>query len=452
MHISRHVLSLSHKCIGALLTVMKKIEIIINEFGPLSNQTITLAPFMIFTGKSGLGKSYANYLTYYFFSSFTEGRLKGLVENKIKKDRTDQQFTITEDELRQWLNNEVEEFMRDFLGDGSLICNVNFIFSLGDDKILNISYTKEDLKKELQETLESQRIIMADVTINSSSKSHIYEFTPDETSSSITRVLGQYLQKNLFEQYFVKSIILPPARGAYVGENYTTKDRIASSTGMYRLFLRDSDQSQIPFPVEKADRQFFTSQIERLIDGKLVSEKGLQSLELPNGHKIPLTASASSIKELSPLLFYTMNWPNMPLSICLEEPEAHLHPDMQVDIANLLAALFNKQYFLQLTTHSDYFLQRINQLIKIGYIRQEQPEAYKQLCKDQKLNNRFYLDANQIKAYYFHADENHQSHVEELKIGRNGIPFSTFFDTVKRLREEEDNLNDILDSYGGTSD
>lgn len=430
---------------------MKKIEIIINEFGPLSNQTITLAPFMIFTGKSGLGKSYANYLTYYFFSSFTEGRLQDLVENKIKKNRTDQQFTITEDELRQWLNNGVEEFMRDFLGDDSLTCNVNFSFSLGENKQLNISYTKE-LGKELQETFEDQRIVIANVTINSSTPVRIYEYTPDETKASITKVLQWYLQSLLFEQRIIKSIILPPARGAYVGENYTTKEKIASSTGMYRLFLRDSDEGVLAFPLEKADRQFFTSQIERLIDGKLVSEKGLQSLKLPNGHKISLTASASSIKELSPLLFYMMNWSNMPLSICLEEPEAHLHPDMQVDIANLLAALFNKQSFLQLTTHSDYFLQRINQLIKIGYIRQEQPEAYKKLCEDRKLNNRFYLDAGQIKAYYFHADENHQSHVEELKIGRNGIPFSTFFDTVKKLREEEDYLNDILESYDGTSE
>lgn len=430
---------------------MKKIEIIINEFGPLSNQTITLAPFMIFTGKSGLGKSYANYLTYYFFSSFTEGRLQDLVENKIKKNRTDQQFTITEDELRQWLNNGVEEFMRDFLGDDSLTCNVNFSFSLGENKQLNISYTKE-LGKELQETFEDQRIVIANVTINSSTPVRIYEYTPDETKASITKVLQWYLQSLLFEQRIIKSIILPPARGAYVGENYTTKEKIASSTGMYRLFLRDSDEGVLAFPLEKADRQFFTSQIEKLIDGKLVSEKGLQSLKLPNGHKISLTASASSIKELSPLLFYMMNWSNMPLSICLEEPEAHLHPDMQVDIANLLAALFNKQSFLQLTTHSDYFLQRINQLIKIGYIRKDQPEAYKKLCEGRKLNNRFYLDAGQIKAYYFHADKNHQSHVEELEIGRNGIPFSTFFDTVKKLREEEDYLNDILESYDGTSE
>lgn len=428
---------------------MKKIEIIINEFGPLSNQTITLAPFMIFTGKSGLGKSYANYLTYYFFSSFTEGRLKGLVENKIKKDRTDQQFTITEDELRQWLNNGVEEFMRDFLGDNGLTCNVNFSFSIGEDKQLNISYTEKELNKESQNNIFNTT---AKVIINSRTDYFPFTLNPEGASEIITVSLSSYLKQNIFEQQIVKSIILPPARGAYVGENYTTKDRIASSTGMYRLFLRDSDQSLISFTGEKPDRQFFTSQIEKLIDGKLVSEKGLQSLELPNGHKISLTASASSIKELSPLLFYTMNWPNMPLSICLEEPEAHLHPDMQVDIANLLAALFNKQSFLQLTTHSDYFLQRINQLIKIGYIRQEQPEAYKKLCEDRKLNNRFYLDAGQIKAYYFHADEKHQSHVEELKIGRNGIPFSTFFDTVKKLREEEDYLNDILESYDGTSE
>lgn len=428
---------------------MKKIEVIINEFGPLSNQTIALAPFMIFTGKSGLGKSYVNYLTYYFFSFFTEGRLKDFIGNKVRKDRTDQQFAITEDELRQWLNSGVEKFMRDFLGDDSLICNVNFVFSLGEENPINISYVRKKPDKESQNDIFN---VGASVAINGKINYRSLGFNQEEVSETITFFLSYYLQDYLFGQQFVKSIILPPARGAYVGENYTTKDRIASSTGMYRLFLRDSDQSLISFSGGTADRQFFTSQIERLIDGKLVSEKGLQSLELPNGHKISLTASASSIKELSPLLFYMMNWPNMPLSICLEEPEAHLHPDMQVDVANLLAALFSKQSYFQLTTHSDYFLQRINQLIKIGYIRKEQPEAYKRLCEDRKLNNRFYLDAGQIKAYYFHADENHQSHVEELEIGRNGIPFSTFFDTVKKMREEENYLNDMLDSYGSASE
>ena len=67
----------------------------------------------------------------------------------------------------------------------------------------------------------------------------------------------------------------------------------------------------------------------------------------------------------------------------------------------------------------------------------------KKLCKGEKLNNHFYLDTSPIKAYHFHSDENRQIHVEELKIGRSSIPFSTLFDTVNKLREEENFLNDI---------
>lgn len=429
---------------------MKRIEVVINEFGPLVNQTIDLAPFMIFTGNSGLGKSYVNYLTYYFFSSFTENRLRDLVENKLRKDQVNQKFVITEDEIRQWLNSRVESFMRDFLGDVGLTCDVNFIFSLGEEKQINISYQREELGKAFQGNSGELEFMIAHVMINSIQNSTVYEFSLDETATSIAGGLKRYIQNCLFEQQLVKSVILPPARGAYVGENYTTKESIAASTGMYRLFLRDSDKSLIPFRSSLNDRQFFVSQIEKLIGGKLLSEKGLQYLELPNGHRISLTASASSIKELSPLLFYMMNWSGVPLSICLEEPEAHLHPGMQVDVANLLVALINKHSYIQLTTHSDYFLQRINQLIKIGYIRREQPEVYKELCREQNLNNRYYLDAEQVKAYYFHTDENHSTRIESLNIGRNGIPFSTFFDTVKWLREEEEYLNDKMNSYAGT--
>ena len=193
----------------------------------------------------------------------------------------------------------------------------------------------------------------------------IYQsFNPDELLSILVSSLDYYLIKYLFHTPLVKSVILPPARGAYVGETYSTKNNIAAATGMFRLFLRDYDMAvSSGFPMEnESDKQFFESQIQKIVNGKLISEKGNQYLKLANGQVIPMTAAASSIKELSPLLFYLMNWSDKELSICLEEPEAHLHLDMQVNVANLLAAVKNKGSFIQLTTHSDYFLQRINQI------------------------------------------------------------------------------------------
>lgn len=49
---------------------MKKFRIHIEELGPIKNADITLAPVMIFTGASNLGKSYTNFLAYYIFNLF----------------------------------------------------------------------------------------------------------------------------------------------------------------------------------------------------------------------------------------------------------------------------------------------------------------------------------------------------------------------------------------------
>ena len=48
---------------------MEDIRIHIHDFGPLYEVEFQLAPMMIFTGMSSLGKSYANYLAYYTIES-----------------------------------------------------------------------------------------------------------------------------------------------------------------------------------------------------------------------------------------------------------------------------------------------------------------------------------------------------------------------------------------------
>ena len=414
---------------------MDTIKITINKFGPVKNQVITLAPLMIFTGSSNIGKSYINYLVYYFFSAFTEGRIQHLVTRKITKDSEEKvSFSISVNEIRLWLNENAQEFMRDFLGDDKLVCDVNFDFKIPNIEKLDVVSESESIPEEISSHL-LDNMSLKYVSIN---KDVILRGIVSDlvgSSTVIANAIKKYLTKHLFQNVLDKSVILPPARGAYVGEIYSTKDSIAAATGMFRIFLRDFDlavSSSLPLE-DKTDRQFFESQIQKLVNGRLVSEKGNQFLEFSNGYRIPMTAAASSIKELCPLLFYIMNWSHKKLAICLEEPEAHLHPDMQVSIANLLAAVKNRGSFIQLTTHSDYFLQRINQLIKLGEIRKKDSEIFKDICHDKKLSNRFYLDKEDVKAYYFETGNDGMTRIRNLTIDKNGIPFATFFDTVQRI-------------------
>lgn len=62
---------------------MQDIKLVINEYGPLKNTELSFAPMMVFTGDSNLGKSYVNYLWYYFMASFTPLVLSEFISSKF---------------------------------------------------------------------------------------------------------------------------------------------------------------------------------------------------------------------------------------------------------------------------------------------------------------------------------------------------------------------------------
>lgn len=85
---------------------------------------------------------------------------------------------------------------------------------------------------------------------------------------------------------------------------------------------------------------------------------------IPDGMqlKLPLHATSSMITELAPLqVALGTNAPRQHL--VFEEPEAHLHLAAQREMARLIARLIKSGNRVTLTTHSDTFLQQINNLM-----------------------------------------------------------------------------------------
>ena len=59
---------------------MKNIRIQIKELGAVRASTLELKPLMVFSGESGLGKSYVAILVHYFYKLIAESRLQGFFE------------------------------------------------------------------------------------------------------------------------------------------------------------------------------------------------------------------------------------------------------------------------------------------------------------------------------------------------------------------------------------
>ena len=427
---------------------LNDITIKVHRFGPLERVTFKLAPMMIFTGKSSLGKSYANYLVYYFMSALCNGRLMGLIKDEKEIGVEWKEYTFDMDSFFKDLNDNIKDFMRKFLGDGELNCEVEFksskrmrTFNVDVRKAVGIENEEKDNEGSLIHTPQAY-----EMRLNGERPMLVPNI------NYVRFYVERRIQIFILGEYITRAVILPPGRGAFAGENFTIKSEIASSMNMYNYFFRDYDNginSRIRFK-EEDSRHLSSRLLNMTSGGDLFSVEGKQYLQIDDKQRIALSAGASSIKDLSPWLFYLKNYSMLPCSFCMEEPEAHQHPSVTVQIADVMAISMHQEKgnFFHLTTHSDYLLQRLNQLVKLGSIRRKDKSLFATICAERELDTLSYLDARDIKAYYFMKGNNGKTVVEELEVNDYGIPMNTFFDVVRDLDEREEYIDEAINRVG----
>ncbi len=113
----------------------------------------------------------------------------------------------------------------------------------------------------------------------------------------------------------------------------------------------------------------------RFLGGKIIRYNNREVIEHFDRRKVDMIFASSGQKEILPLVL-TLLWvqyhkfPEMILYI--EEPEAHLFPETQKKLVNLIAEVYNAlkgRLRLVITTHSPYIITALNNLLYAGYIR-----------------------------------------------------------------------------------
>lgn len=96
----------------------------------------------------------------------------------------------------------------------------------------------------------------------------------------------------------------------------------------------------------------------------------------PLGSKtdIPMARTSSMVSELAPIVYFLRGIAKTGDTLIIEEPEAHLYPAAQTRMAAALGRLVRAGLRVLITTHSDWMLKEIGNLMREGVLAEQRDE------------------------------------------------------------------------------
>ena len=117
-------------------------------------------------------------------------------------------------------------------------------------------------------------------------------------------------------------------------------------------------------------------------------------------------------------------------------------------MADIMACLVSGGAHLQITTHSDYFIRRINELIMQFQIQKKQDfkglKDYFSICNKFNLDPELYIDDSLVSAYLIKRKDASSSVVVKQDM-KKGVPFSSFYEAINDSLFLRDELEKLLE-------
>ena len=160
----------------------------------------------------------------------------------------------------------------------------------------------------------------------------------------------------------------------------------------------------------------------------------------PEAGRFPVDRTSSMVSELAPVVLFLRYLVRPGSLVVLEEPESHLHPAGQRQMARGIVRLVNAGVKVIITTHSDYFVGQINNLLKLSSVSKQKWEKEGYEASD-------CLKPENVSAYHFVIDDDFGgSVIEKLEIEPDfGIDEQEFTKVAEDLYEETVSLQGIRD-------
>lgn len=460
----------------------------IKELGAIKEATIDLSKKLtVFCGPNGTGKTYMAYVLYALTNNENKSGIRVLANEKdiinqlILKNTTEIKLGNLEGVLG--FRKRAVEWIKQHLWN---------VFAVPEEKATDF-FAKTDINiLEGKEEFEAKIYAMA---INETVKIYDYAFIFEKVANTDTlkiSVKDTFINNKDF-QYFMETafiarlyailafypitsaIIFPVERNSIytfsnelsIRKNDTLEqiqalvsqknndlfDLVFKRTTRYPQAIRDGlaiaeDLNNIQQRISNDYFEYATEIENELLKGKLsITKEGNVAFVSEKAVKVNLSfhQSSSIVKTLASLIIYLKYRAVKNDLVIIDEPELNLHPDNQIRLTRIIARLINNGLRFVISTHSDYIIRELNNLIMIA----SEDKDIQSIAKEQGYKEEEYLKKEEVGAYMFNYknDKAKQVEVKVIKIDRFGFDVSTLDQTIEDLNKRSDELYYTL-KYG----
>ncbi|MBU3823160.1 AAA family ATPase [Flavobacteriaceae bacterium XHP0103] len=452
-------------------------EIKAKNFGPLESINFSLEDFSVITGFNNTGKTYISYALYGFLKTWSNNiktlNLEELIEVLLSEGSIDIELKDYEKKVFKNFRSLSDTFSKNlhkiFSANENEFDDTTFSFSIDE---ASINYTNGF---EIEVKRKNQKIIKARKESNSSILKILLSSDDSELKSKRTNfppkyflieVTSQIINRGILHEVLPEPYIITSERtGINIFQNeldinknvlfeklvqsdkkqfdFDPFDYLDDVVDRYSIPIKDGiDRIRNIDSIHKKNSYIYkqhpeiVKKIEKITGIGYKNIKGEYFITYKKGRKkvlLPMYLGSASSRALVDLYLFIRHTAEKGQLLIIDEPELNLHPSVQINIARLLASLSNIGIKVLITTHSDYIVKELNNLLMLSKGFTE---------KENFLKKFKYEDNEYLNSMNFYIAENKK--LDKIEIDEFGLKRTNFDKSIETLIEISETLYNKL--------
>lgn len=445
-------------------------KITINSLGKIATSEIEFNDLTILVGDNNSGKTYVTYTIYGLLKNWTDFINYNSFKNFIPDLKNKGQITLDKDKIIELVDKSIltesasfHKKIRDLFNDKEKI--------FSDAKIkLEFQKPKDFKNSEKKIQIGKNIVFEGKIYNNNLTINFIQEGESEIDTLLFNRVIGDLFAKLIFDDIFPDPMIvtaerlgislfykeLDEKRNSLVDGLQKLEDKadfhpiefLLSMSAYYATPIKD----HIAFTRNLDNIKKYTSNIDSTYPIEIIKDilgaefkkENKQDIRFHTKNKknnkfdIPLHLASSSARCIVDIYFYLKHIAKEGDVLIIDEPESHLTLRNQRLMAKLIASIVNLKIKVFITTHSDFLVKELNNLISLNNDFENKKEWLQK-------NKKIYIEKDKLNHEIVSVYNSKDGFTEKLNVTYKGIEIPFFDDEINRLFNVSNDLDFFIE-------